>query len=243
MTGSVLAMPRPVIGVCAAIEQARYGPWDELVVFLPRAYTDAVRSAGGAAVLLPPDPEAAEAPRELLDRVDALVLAGGSDVDPGCYGADPHPRTVRTRPERDRFEFALAREALARGLPLLGICRGMQVLNVARGGTLVQHLPEELGDDRHLTAPGIWAEHGVRLQPDSLAARAARAEHVTVTTHHHQGIGELGEGLVATGWSEEDEIVEAIELPSAGFALGVLWHPEQDATERVIPSLVSSVAG
>lgn len=235
-------MPRPVIGVCAAIEQARYGPWDEVVVFLPQSYTDAVRGAGGAAVLLPPDPAAAEAPGELLDRLDALVLAGGSDVDPGCYEADPHPRTARTRAERDRFEFALARETLERGLPLLGICRGMQVLNVARGGTLVQHLPDVLGNDRHLTAPGVWAEHGVRLQPDSLAARAAGAEHVSVATHHHQGLGELGEGLVATGWSEQDDIVEAIELPGADFALGVLWHPEQ-GDPAVIGALVAGARG
>ena len=234
-------MPRPVIGVCAAIEQARYGPWDEVVVFLPQSYTDAVRSAGGVAVLLAPDP-AAEAPGELLDRLDALVLAGGSDVDPGCYEADPHPRTARTRPERDRFEFALARETLERGLPLLGICRGMQVLNVARGGTLVQHLPDVLGDDRHLTAPGVWAEHGVRLQRDSLAARAAGAEHVSVATHHHQGVGELGDGLVATGWSEQDEIIEAIEFPRADFALGVLWHPEQ-GDPAVIGALVAAARG
>jgi putative glutamine amidotransferase len=236
-------MPRPVIGVCAAIEEVRYGPWEEVVLFLPRTYTDAVREAGGAALLLPPDPEAAEAPGELLDRVDALVLAGGSDLEPTWYGTHRHPRTGRSWPERDRFELALAREALGRALPLLGICRGMQVLNVARGGTLVQHLPDVLEDDRHLAAPGTWAEHTVRLRAGSLAARAAGAEHVSVKTHHHQGVAKLGEELVASGWSDRDDLVEAIELPGRDFALGVLWHPERDPADPVIPSFVSRVAG
>jgi len=236
-------MPRRVIGLCAAIEQARYGPWDKVAVFLPRSYTDAVQGAGGAAVLLPPDPKTAEAPAELLDRLDALVLAGGSDVDPGAYGAERHLKTARTWPERDRFELALAREALERDLPLLGICRGMQVLNVARGGTLVQHLPEELGDERHLALPGTWAEHEVRLGPGSLAARAAGAERLTAKTHHHQGVAELGDGVVATGWSEGDEVVEAVELPDRGFALGVLWHPEEVEGDRVIGALVKAARG
>jgi putative glutamine amidotransferase len=191
------------------------------------------------AFLLPPDSEAAKAPGELIDRVDALILAGGSDVDPGLYGAEPHPETVRTWPERDRFDVAVAREALERDLPLLGICRGMQVLNVARGGTLTQHLPEELGDERHLVLPGTWAEHAVRLEPGSVAARAAGAERITVKTHHHQGIDALGEGLVPTGWSLSDGLLEAIELPDRAFALGVLWHPEQ-GDPAVIAALVSA---
>jgi putative glutamine amidotransferase len=236
-------MPRPVIGVCAAIDRARWGPWDELVAFLPRTYTDTVRDSGGAALLLPPDDEAVEVPGELLDHVDVLVLAGGSDVDPASYGAERHPRTGPTWPERDRFELALAREALRRRLPLLGICRGMQVLNVTRGGTLVQHLRDVPGGHRHLAEPGTWAEHEVRLEPGSLAARAAGSEQISVKTHHHQGVDELGEGLVATGWSDPDEVVEAIELPGPELALGVLWHPEQDPSDRVIRSFVSAAAG
>jgi putative glutamine amidotransferase len=234
-------MPRPVIGVCAAIEQVRYGPWDEVAMFLPRSYTDAVQGAGGVAVLLPPDAEAAEAPGELLDRLDALILAGGSDVDPSLYGAEPHPKTARTWPERDCFELALARRALERGMPVLGICRGMQVLNVARGGTLVQHLPRELGDDRHQPEPGTFTQHEVRLEPGTLAARAAGAERISVKTHHHQGVAELGVGLLATGWSEPDGIVEAIELADERFGLGVLWHPEEAPEDSVIPSFVAQV--
>ena len=234
-------MPRPVIGVCAAIDQVRYGPWDEVAVFLPRSYTDTVQGAGGVALLLPPDAEVAEEPGVLLERLDALILTGGSDVDPGLYGAEQHSRTARTWPERDRFELAVARAALERDLPLLGICRGMQVMNVALGGTLTQHLPEGLGDDRHLTVPGTWAEHEVRLEPGSLAARAAGAERITVKTHHHQGVSQLGADLVATGWSDADDLVEAIELPGRGFVLGVLWHPEEDPADRIITSFVSRV--
>jgi putative glutamine amidotransferase len=233
-------MARPVIGVCAAIEQARWGAWDEVATLLPRSYSEAVQGAGGLAVLLAPDPVLADSPDEVLERLDALILAGGADIEPGSYGAQPHPEIRRASPERDRFELAMARRAFERGMPVLGICRGMQVLNVARGGKLVQHLPQELGDDRHQPEPGTFTEHDVRLEPGSLASRAAGAERISVKTHHHQGVAEPGEGLVATGWSEPDGIVEAIELADRGFALGVLWHPEEDAASRIIPSLVEA---
>ena len=239
---SVLDMPRPVIGLCAAIEQARWGPWDQAAMLLPRSYVDVVGGAGGLPVLLPPDPTGADLPGEVLDGVDALILTGGSDIDPSSYGADPHPATVRTRPERDRFEIALAGAAVERDIPLLGVCRGMEVLNVARGGTLVQHLPDELGDERHEPEPGRFAEHGVRLEPGSLAARATGAEHITVKTHHHQGVAELGDGLLASGWSDADRIVEAIELPESGFTLGVLWHPEEGDDGSLIAAVVGAAA-
>jgi putative glutamine amidotransferase len=231
-------MPRPVIGISAATERARWGAWDEVATLLPRSYADAVQHAGGLALLLPTDPLGADSPDDVLDRFDALILAGGADLDPRSYGAAPHPEVTVTRPERDEVELALARRALERELALLGICRGMQVLNVATGGTLIQHLPDAASDDRHRPVPGSFAEHGVRLEPGSLASRAAGADRITVKTHHHQGVDDLGEGLVASGWSESDGIVEAIELPGGPFVLGVLWHPEEDPGSRVIPSLV-----
>jgi putative glutamine amidotransferase len=236
-------MPRPTIGVCAAIEQARWGPWDQDAMLVPRSYLDVLAAAGALSLLLPPDPASTDSPGPLVGAIDALLLIGGADIHPDSYGGDPHPEIVRTRPERDRFELALAREAVERDLPLLGICRGMQLLNVARGGTLVQHLPDELGDGRHEPAPGKFAEHGVRLEPGSLAARATGAERLTVKTHHHQGIDELGEGLVASGWSDADGIVEAIELSGDGFALGVLWHPEEGDDGRLIAALVAAASG
>jgi putative glutamine amidotransferase len=236
-------MPRPVIGICAATEPARWGAWDAVATLLPRSYADAVQRAGGLALLLPFDPLGAKAPDEVLDSFDALILAGGADIDPGSYGAAAHPEVTLTRPERDEVELALSRRAVERGIPLLGICRGMQVLNVAQGGTLVQHLPDEGADDRHRPLPGTFAEHGVRLEPGSLAARAAGAERISVKTHHHQGVDRLGADLVATGWSDGDDLIEAIELPDRGFALGVLWHPEEGEDQRLIAALVAAANG
>jgi putative glutamine amidotransferase len=203
----------------------------------PLSYTRAVADAGAQALILPPDDATAQAPDEALDLLDGLMLAGGSDIDPSAYGARSHPETHRTRPERDRFELALTYSALQRGMPVLGICRGMQLLNVSLGGTLEQHLDRL---DLHRHTPGTFCDHEVRLEPGSLAARAVGAETSEVRSHHHQGLAELGEGLVESGWSVPDELVEAIELPDRGFVLGVLWHPEEDERSRVVGALVDA---
>ena len=170
-----MASHRPRIGICTALERARWSYWDTEAYLLDRNYVDAVQSAGGIALMLPPDPEAEAEPDEWLDVLDGLILAGGADIDPATYGAEPHPMTKGMRPERDSFELALARRALERDIPLLGICRGMQVMNVARGGTLRQHLPDEVGHEDHRRVPGSFdgADHDVRLAEGSLAARAA----------------------------------------------------------------------
>jgi putative glutamine amidotransferase len=231
---------RPVIGLCTAIERARWGVWDAAAHLLPREYADKVQRAGAIALLLPPDPRASEQPDELLDLLDGLILAGGADMDPAAYGAERHPMTLGTNPERDAFEIALAQRAIERDLPFLGICRGMQVLNVARGGTLLQHLPDSHGHDDHRRNPGSFegADHLVRLDGGSLAARAAGAEVHTTLSHHHQAVDRVGDGLVVTGRSDLDELPEAIELPDRTFVLGVQWHPEVDETSRLIGSLV-----
>ena len=232
-------MARPLIGVCAAVEQASFGVWTlEPAVLLPLTYADSIERAGGMPALLPPDPASTESPDALLERIDALVLGGGADIDPAIQGVEPHPETVGTNPARDRFEMALGIRAMERGIPLLGVCRGMQILNVARGGTLHQHLPERLGHNRHRPTPGEWAEHEVRLAPGSLAARASGAERLTTNSHHHQGIEEVGRGFEETGWATDDDTVEAIESPDGRFALGVLWHPEEDPEDRVMAALV-----
>jgi putative glutamine amidotransferase len=231
----------PAVGICAAIDRVVRGPWDEVVVFTQRTYVDAVQRAGALALVLPPDEAAGADPDPWLDRLDGLILAGGADVDPASYGAEAASETTGTWPERDRFELGLARGALERRMPVLGICRGMETLNVTRGGTLVQHLPDVVGHDRHRAQLGSFGEHEVRLEPGSVAARAAGADHLTVKSHHHQGIDRLGDGLVATGWSVPDDVVEAIELPeSEAYVLGVLWHPEEDGESRVIESLVEA---
>ncbi|SRR5581483_518843 len=233
-------MPRPLIGVCAAVEPASYGVWrDEPAVLLPLAYARAVHGAGGMLAMLPPDRRATEEPEEMLDRIDALVLAGGADIDPENHGAEAHPETVGTNPDRDRFEIALVRGALERGMPLLGVCRGMQILNVACGGTLDQHIPERLGHEIHRPVPGSWAEHEVRIEPGSLAAQAAGTERLTVKSHHHQGVDEIPGRLRASAWATDDDSVEAIESAGDGFVLGVLWHPEEDPGDQVIRCLVT----
>jgi putative glutamine amidotransferase len=220
------------------VERVKWGPWDDFVVMTPRSYVGAVQAAGGLVALLPPDDAAAEDPDELLDRLDALILAGGNDVDPASYGARPHPEVGNTVPERDRFELALAHRALERELPLLAICRGMQMLNVACGGTLVQHVPDVVGHEEHRHTPGQFADHEVRLDSGSLAARAAGVDRFAAKSHHHQGVDELGESLVASGWADGDGLVEAIEDPDRPFVLGVLWHPEEDESSRLIAALV-----
>jgi putative glutamine amidotransferase len=230
----------PAIGLCAAVEDARWGVWEEQAALLPYSYARAVQRAGGLALMLPPDPAVTERPELLLDRLDGLLLAGGCDIDPGSYGADEaHPSVGGTLPERDDFEIALARDALERDLPVLGVCRGMQMLNVALGGGIEQHLPDRIGHEEHRHTAGVFADHDVRIAPGSLAERVVGRGRESVKSHHHQGIDGLGRGLVVTGWSEEDdEVIEAIEAPAQSFALGVLWHPEEDEASRVIAALV-----
>ncbi len=164
------------------------------------------------------------------------MMAGGADIDPASYGAQPHPETLDTVPERDRFEIALVRAAIERELPVLGICRGMQLINVAYGGTLLQHLPERFGHHEHLRVPGTFdgADHDVELVEGSLAARAAGETHHATKSHHHQGVDRLGEGLQISGSSAMDGLPEAIEMPDRRFVLGVQWHPEADETSRVV---------
>ena len=228
----------PVIGMPASVQRGRWGAWEEVADLLPHNYALAVQRAGGIALILPPDPAVAGEPDRVLDLLDALLLAGGADIDPAAYGAAPHPETDRPYPPRDEFELALARRALERDMPLLGICRGMQLLNVAAGGTLAQHLPDVVGHDRHRHTPGSFADHEVRLDERSLAARVVGAHETGVKSHHHQGVDRLGDGLVATGWDEIDGGVEAVEVPDRSFALGVLWHPEEDEASRVVGAFV-----
>ncbi|MGZ3463455.1 MAG: gamma-glutamyl-gamma-aminobutyrate hydrolase family protein [Gemmatimonadaceae bacterium] len=236
---------RPAIAISTPFTHASYGVWHQHSAVLPAGYVDAVRRAGGLALMIAPEQELVADPDELLDRVDGLIISGGVDVDPSAYGAEPHPETKGCTPERDVFEVALVRRAVELDMPVLGVCRGMQVLNIAYGGTLLQHLPETFGHHEHRRVPGNFdeADHDVRLVPNSLAAAAAGELLHTTKSHHHQGVDVIGEGLVVTGRSAIDELSEAIELPDRRFVLGVQWHPEADERSRVIGALVQAAAG
>jgi putative glutamine amidotransferase len=235
-------MSRPLIGVCTALEHARWTVWEREAFLLSRAYVDAVQAAGGLAFMIPPDAATAADPDATLEPLDGLILAGGADVDPASYGSEPHRCTTGTRPERDAAEIPLAARAVELDKPLLGSCRGMQLLNVALGGTLIQHLPDDVGHGDHRRHLGSFddADHDVRLAPGSLAARVCGGLTHATKSHHHQAVDRLGEGLVASGWSVLDDLVEAIELPDAYWVLGVQWHPEVDPGSPVVAALVDA---
>jgi putative glutamine amidotransferase len=225
---------RPVIGITAYAEPSvRWGVWDVPAAVIPLAYVRQVEAAGGRAVIVPPSGEGIE---ETLDALDGVLFSGGSDIDPSEYGQDAHPETNGTRPERDRGELALLRAALDRDMPVLAVCRGSQVLNVARGGDLVQHLPEVVGDEKHKHTPGVFADHEVEVEAGTRLG-SLLGERTPVKSHHHQGFGRVGDGLVEAAWAE-DGTLEAVEDPSKRFALGVLWHPEEGEDAALFRALV-----
>ncbi len=227
---------RPLVGITTYAEPSvRWGVWDLPAALIPLAYVRALESAGARVLLVPPSEEGIE---ETLDALDGVLFSGGSDLDPATYGDEPHPETNGLRPERDRGELALLRAALERDMPLLAVCRGSQVLNVARGGDLVQHLPDVVGNERHKHTPGAFAEHEVELLEGTRVA-SLLGERAPVKSHHHQGFGRLGEGLVEAAHAD-DGTLEALVDPSKRFSVGVLWHPEEGADAALFVGLVEA---
>ena len=225
---------RPLIGITSyEPEEVRTGVWVFSAALTPSAYVEAVATAGGRPLIVPPIEEGVE---ETLDALDGLLFSGGEDLDPAHYGAERHPETKDVHEARDRAELALLRAALERDMPVLAVCRGSQVLNVALGGDLVQHLPEIVGHDEHKHTPGQFADHDVRVSPDSRLG-ALLGERVPVKSHHHQGFGRVGAGLREVAWAE-DGLVEGLEDPSRRFALGVLWHPEMGEDAALFEAFV-----
>lgn len=225
---------RPVIGITSYAQEASWGVWKLPAALVPLAYVDAVERAGGRAVVIPPSGEAVD---ETLEVLDGVIFSGGADVDPAMYGAEAHPETDEPQAHRDSGELALLSAALERDMPVLAICRGFQLLNVARGGDLVQHLPEKVGTDDHKQVPGEFAEHPVEVRDGTrIAGLVDVGSHVT--SHHHQAVGNVGDGLVEAAWAA-DGTLEALEDPAKRFVLGVQWHPEAADDRALFEALVS----
>jgi len=229
----------PNVGVTCNVEVVQYGgQWTEPAAMVPLTYVRAIARAGGRPLLLAPTPADLEDPAELLELLDGVLLTGGMDLHPGAYGEAPHPETEATSADRDAFELGLVRAAAERDLPCLGVCRGMQVVNVAYGGALEQHLPDRLERDIHRGDAGEFADHEVEVEPGSLAALAAGATRVAVRSYHHQGVASVGAGLRVTARACGDDTTEAVEDTARRFMLGVLWHPEEDEADRLIRAFV-----
>jgi putative glutamine amidotransferase len=227
-------MSRPVIGLTTYAEEARFGLNDTFAAVLPLSYVHAIHESGGRAVLITPDaPDA-----DVLDGIDGIMFTGGSDVDPALYGEQPHPTTI-VKPERDSAEILLLRAALAADLPVLGVCRGMQLMAVAYGGRLHQHLPDVLGHDDHRPMSGAkFGHHLVRLLPHT-RAHAILGDELEVNSFHHQGVRDPG-GLIPVGWCPDDDLIEVVEDQASRFAIGVQWHPEDTTDFRVFGALVEA---
>lgn len=227
-------MAKPVVGITAYVTEAAFGPWQLESALIPYDYVRAVEAAGGLSLIVPPSDDGVE---ETLDAVDGLIFSGGSDLDPELYGQEPHPETNGIVPERDSAELELLRGALDRDMPVLAICRGSQVLNIALGGDLVQHLPDEVGHNGHKETPGVFADHDVEIEPGTRLA-SLLGDRVPIKSHHHQGLARLGEGLRPSA-RDEDGWVEAVEAPGRRFTVGVLWHPEAGEDRRLFEALVA----
>lgn len=228
-------MTRPVIGIAAYQDRARWDIWDTQATMIQQTYVRGIAANGGRAVVLPPD----DLDADVLDRLDGLLLPGGADIDPALYGRPRHPRTDAPAHARDAGEMVLLRGALERDLPVLGICRGLQLLTLVYGGTLHQHLPDVLGHTGHLPEPGVFGEHPVSFAEGSLAASVYGAGTV-VNSHHHQGVADAG-ALRVTGHSD-DGLPEAVEDPAKRFVLGVQWHPEVAHEDHLFSTFVAACA-
>ncbi len=221
----------PVVALTTYLERATQGVWDVPAAFLPRQYVEAVTASGAAAVLLPPQADPEPAAAAVLDGLDGLILTGGVDVQPELYGAARHPLTDPARPDRDAWELALLRGARERGIPVFGICRGLQVINVAFGGSLHQHLPEALGTERYRLGGGVFAENTVRITDGTRLAGLLGAGEYVVHSYHHQGVDRVGTGLAVTARTD-DGLVQGLELPGDEYLVAVQWHPEENAADR-----------
>ena len=232
-------MTVPLIGIVADRKSASYGAWVDIPTdAISHTYVSAIQEAGGAPLLFPSIDVHVDDPGRLLDLVDGLFLPGGRDLDAALYASEAHPSNDTPLRVRDELEIALTQLARERGMPVLGACRGLQVINVALGGTLEQHLGDRLDLTPHRVEVGTHTSHPVAIEPGTLLSDITHELEFDISSHHHQGVDRLGEGLRVTGWATLDELPEAIEDPERGFVLGVQWHPEADERSRLVAALV-----
>jgi putative glutamine amidotransferase len=229
-----LVSERPLIGITSYAQPARWGAWELPAALVPLFYVESVERGGGRALVVPPSTDAVD---ETLDVLDGVVFSGGIDIDPTAYGADRHPTTDPAQEHRDAGELALLERALERDVPTLAICRGFQLLNVLRGGDLVQHLPESVGHEGHREELGRFSEHPVEVKDGTRLSSILGPKHDGVQSSHHQGVGRVGAGLVEAAWAE-DGTLEGLEDPDRRFAVAVLWHPEMEDDKRLFSALV-----
>jgi len=213
-------MTKPVIGITTYLEPAKWGAWELPAALIPWNYVNKLQQCGASVVLLPPDPDCHDA----IARIDGLVMVGGADVDPARYGAQPESGTDAPRESRDASELGLYLAALEKGIPVLGICRGLQIMAIAHGGSLHQHLPDVVGNTLHRDSPGTFNYHGATFTPGSLIANLVGATEIKVNSSHHQAVNSPGD-LTVTGLAS-DGTIEVCEVTSTKFVLGVQWHPE-----------------
>jgi putative glutamine amidotransferase len=232
--------PRPVIGISAYREEAQWGVWSQSAVLVPATYVDKVTAAGGIALVIPPSSLTQGSVGQILDRLDGLVMAGGADLNPELYGEEPHEETTGWRNDRDDAEMSLVDSALSRDLPVLGICRGLQLMTVHAGGRLEQHLPDVVGHERHRPTLGVFGEHEVTLVDGSLAAETLGSS-VRVKSYHHQGVADAG--TMSVVGNADDGTIEAVQDTRRRFALGVLWHPEAGDDPRLFDALIAAASG
>lgn len=233
--------PTPILGLTTYLQQAQTGVWDVQASFLPAIYFQGVNLAGGVAVLLPPQPVDPDTAGRVLDGLDGLILTGGKDIDPARYGQAPHPKTDEPDRARDAWEIALLDGALRRRMPVLGICRGAQVLNVAMGGTLTQHLPDVIGHTHHQLGNAVFGTSAVHTEPGTRLASLI-GESSDAQCYHHQAIDRPGDGLIVSA-RDTDGVIEAIEIPGETFTLGVQWHPEERLDDlRLFAGVVAAAA-
>jgi gamma-glutamyl-gamma-aminobutyrate hydrolase PuuD len=231
-----LVSGRPLIGITSYAQPARWGSWELPAALVPLFYVESVELAGGRALVVPPSTDALD---ETLDVLDGVVFSGGIDIDPSAYGAERHPETDPAQERRDAGELALLERALERDMPTLAICRGFELLNVIRGGDLVQHLPESVGHEGHREVLGRFSEHPVDMRDGTRLASILGTHHDGVQSSHHQGVGRVGDGLVEAAWAE-DGTLEGLEDPAKRFAVAVLWHPEMEEDKRLFSALVDA---